>query len=100
MAEERLGLKVEPLTPALAEQLGYDQAGGVVISDVQRTSPAARRGMAGFRGYRLEQVNETPIATPEDVQRALAGVKGGEIVSLHVRGREGDTRVFNVRMPD
>ena len=100
LAEERLGIKVEPLTPALAEQLGYEQAGGVVISDVQRTSPAARRGMAGFREYKLEQVNETPIVTPEDVQRALAGVKGGEIVSLHVRGPGGDTRVFNVRIPD
>jgi len=100
VAEERLGIKVEPLTAPLAQQLGYEQAGGVVISDVQRTSPAARRGMTNFQGSKLEQVNDTRISTPEDLRAALAGVKGGEIVSLHVRGPDGQGRVFNIRMPD
>ncbi len=100
MAEERLGINVEPLTTELARQLGYEQAGGVVISDVQRTSPAARRGMSPYRTYKLEQVNDTKISTADDVRRALAEVKGGEIVSLHLRGPEGDARIFNVRMPE
>jgi len=97
LAEERLGINVEPLTADLAQQLEYPEAGGVVISEVQRTSPASRRGVVS--GLKLTQVNDTRIDTPEDVRRALAGVQGGEIVSLHTVGPDGTSRVYNVRMP-
>lgn len=97
MAEERLGINVEPLTADLAQQLGYEQAGGVVITGVQRTSPAARRGVP--TRVKLTQVNDTPISTPDDVRRALASVESGQIVSLHIVDQTGSTRVYNVRMP-
>ena len=97
MAEERLGINVEPLTPDLANQLEYPEAGGVIISDVQRTSPAARRGVP--RNVKLVQVNDTKINTPEDVRRALGGVQSGEIVSLHIVDPTGTSQVINVRMP-
>jgi len=97
LAEERLGINVEPLTADLAEQLEYPEAGGVVISDVQRASPADRRQVQ--RGLKLLQVNDTRINTPEDVRRALGGVQSGEIVSLHTMDRAGTSRVYNVRMP-
>ncbi|MDP2959046.1 MAG: trypsin-like peptidase domain-containing protein [Longimicrobiales bacterium] len=97
LAEERLGINVEPLTPDLADQLEYSEAGGVVISDVQRTSPAARRLVP--RGVKLVQVDDTRISTPEDVRRALGAVQSGEIVSLHTVDRTGASRVYNVRMP-
>ena len=47
-AEERLGINVATLDDQLARQYRYDQAGGVIISDVARASPAARRGLAGL----------------------------------------------------
>ena len=97
MAEERLGIQVEPLTAELAQELGYDQAGGVVISEVQRTSPAARRGVQP--GGKLVQVNDTRISSANDVRRALDAVRSGEIVSLHIAGPDGTSRVVNVRMP-
>ena len=96
-AEERLGIKVETLDADLADQLGYEKAGGVVISDIARTSPASRRGLT--RGLKLTQVNDVMISTPDDVRRALESVKGGEIVSLHVEDNEAASRVFNIRMP-
>jgi serine protease Do len=96
-AEERLGIQVEQIDPALADELGFEGGTGVVISNVQRTSPAARRGVQA--GVRLVQVNDTPINTTEDVRAALGAAQAGEIVSLHVVDRAGAARVFNVRMP-
>jgi serine protease Do len=98
-AEERLGINVAALDDQLARQYGFDEASGVIISDVARASPAARRGLAGFIGYKLVQVNDTVIRTPDDVRGALEKVKGGEIVSLHLEDREGRARVINIRMP-
>jgi serine protease Do len=96
-AEERLGIKVETLDAELADQLHYSKAGGVVISDVARASPAARRGVGV--GAKLVQVNDTRIDTPEDVRSALNKVGPGEIVSLHLEDQDGVGRVVNVRMP-
>jgi S1-C subfamily serine protease len=96
-AEERLGINVETMDDRLAGQYGYDKAGGVIISDVARASPAARRGLGP--GYRLLQVNDTRIRTPDDVRGALERVKGGEIVSLHLEDNQGRARVMNIRMP-
>ena len=96
-AEERLGIKVESLDAELADRLGYAEASGVVISEVARTSPAARRTVQP--GLKLTQVNDTRIASPDDVRRALDSVNPGEIVSLHVEDNQGSSRVINVRMP-
>jgi len=98
-AEERLGINVETLDAELADEIGYAAPGGVVLSEVAPGSAAARRGVAGFRGNKLVRVNETPIATTEDVRRALDGVSSGQIVSLHFEDPEGVERVVNVRMP-
>jgi serine protease Do len=97
-AEERLGINVEALDEAAAQHFRFEKAGGVVISEVAPASPAARRGV--FPGYKLLQVNDTPIRTPDDVRGALDKVKGGEVVSLHLEDYQGRARVVNVRMPD
>ena len=96
-AEERLGIRVEALDEQLARQYNYDKPGGVVISDVARASPAARRGLGAFLGVKIVQVNDSPIRTPDDLRSALEHVKGGEIVSLHLEDNQGQARVVNVR---
>ena len=97
-AEERLGIKVETLDANLADQAGYAEAGGVLITEIAATSPAARRGVR--RGLKLVQVNDVQIGSPDDVRRALDSVNPGEIVSLHVEDNSGAGQVINVRMPD
>jgi serine protease Do len=98
-AEERLGIRVEALDAELADRLGYDDADGVVISDVSRASPAWRRGLAQYVQWKLAQVNDTQIHTPEDVRSALDGVEPGQIVSMHLEANDGQSRVVNIRMP-
>ncbi|MBK7860632.1 MAG: trypsin-like peptidase domain-containing protein [Archangiaceae bacterium] len=58
----------ESLAPALAEQVG--QPRGVRVIDVGRGSPADSAGLA--RQDLLLQVNGTPVATIEDLQRTMA----------------------------
>jgi serine protease Do len=98
-AQERLGIQVEVLTAELAEEIGFDAPGGVILSEVARGSAAERRGVGTYRGTKLQQINDTAIQSPEDVRLALDGVSAGQIVSLHFVDRVGDQRVVNVRMP-
>ena len=98
-SEDRLGINVEELDAALAQTIGYDQPGGVVLSEVAPGSAAARRGVAGFRGNKLVQINETEIGSTADVRSALDRVSSGQIVSMHFEDPEGVQRVVNVRMP-
>ena len=99
LAEDRLGINVDVLDDELAQTIGYDSAGGVVLSDVAPGSAAARRGVAAFRGQRLVRVNETAIQSTADLRSALEQVSSGQIVSLHFEDPEGVRRVVNVRMP-
>ena len=98
-SEERLGINVEELDQELAAELRFPEAGGVVLTQVTRGSPAQRRGVGQYVGNKLIRVNTADIATPEDVRDALDLVGGGEIVSLHFENQDGTGRVANVRMP-
>ena len=100
-AEERLGIQVQALDAALAEELGFSAPGGVVLRDVAPGSAAARRSVGAFLRppNKLTRVNDTVIQTPEDVRQALDRVAPGEIVSLHFEDPEGTQRVVNIRMP-
>jgi S1-C subfamily serine protease len=99
-SEERLGINVEELDQELAAELRFPEAGGVVLTQVTRGSPAQRRGVGQHVGSKLIRVNDTDIAMPEDVRDTLDAVEGGEIVSLHFESRDGTGRVVNVRMPN
>ena len=97
VAEERLGILVEELTPELADQYRYPEAGGVVISEVQRASAAARRGLG--RGQKVLEINGEPVTNTDDVRALLAGAQPGAIVQFIMSDPSGSTRVVNVRMP-
>jgi serine protease Do len=98
-ATQRLGIEVEPLDAARAEEYGFAEPGGVVLTDVAPGSAAERRGAFNFQGTRIVRINETEVRTPDDVRAALDAVGSGDIVSLHFEDRAGAPRVLNVRMP-
>jgi len=100
LASERLGIQVEALTPEIAQRLGFEDASGVILSDVMSGSAAERRGVGTHEGRaKLVRINETDIDLPEDVRRALDGVEAGEVVSLYFEDVAGTRQVVNVRMP-
>ncbi|OAG27439.1 DegQ family serine endoprotease [Thermodesulfatator autotrophicus] len=83
---QKLGLEVKPLTPALAEQLGYGVNEGVVITGVAPGSPAA---MAGLRpGMLIEEVNHRRVHNIKEFAEALAPSKKTGRVLFLVRDKE------------
>ncbi len=99
LASERLGIQVEALTPEIAEELGFQDASGVILRDVLNGSAAERRGVIGYRFWKMIRINDTDIERPDDVRAALETVAPGEIVSLYFQNPNGDQRFLNVRMP-
>jgi serine protease Do len=84
------GLTVQTLTPELADQLGYEQdQQGVVITDVDATSIAAR---AGLRQRDLVmEVDGKPIRNIRDFREAMSKADTAKGVRLQVM-RDGSRR--------
>ncbi|HKK93975.1 MAG TPA: PDZ domain-containing protein, partial [Longimicrobiales bacterium] len=95
---DRIGIGVQELTRDVAAQLGYDAPGGVVISEVQQGSPAARRGLP--RGWKLLEINQTVIEEVADVAEALDAVEAGTVVRFLLGAPDGGSQVLTVRMPN
>jgi serine protease Do len=91
----RLGLQVEPLSPARAQQLGLDVTQGLLVADVAATGPAAD---AGFRpGDVIQEVNRRPVT---DVSGLKAAVKAsGERPALVLVSRKGESLFLTIEPP-
>jgi len=65
------GLRVQELTPELADQLGVDEKRGVVVSEVENGSPGEEAGLR--RGDVVLEVNQQEIKSPGDFRKSLEG---------------------------
>ncbi|HEV2056233.1 MAG TPA: DegQ family serine endoprotease [Methylomirabilota bacterium] len=64
-----LGLAVQPLTPALAQQLGVRATQGLVVQNVQEGSPAAEAGFE--RGDVIVEVDKKPIKSVAELRESV-----------------------------
>lgn len=64
-----LGMKLQKLTEDLAEQFGYEGADGVLVTEVEAGSVAARAGIR--RGDLIEEVNRTEVSEPAQVKKLI-----------------------------
>ena len=85
-AQERLGLAVQPLTPALAKQLGVPDTAGLVVAEVKDGSPAAEAGIQP--GDVIVQVNRKPTRTVAELRQALAAQKAGEPTLFQIHRKD------------
>jgi serine protease Do len=97
VAEERLGILVEDMTPELADQFNYPEAEGAVITQVQAGSPAARRNL--FPGFRIVEINGQEVSSAADVRDVLESVEPGTVVQFITEIPDGTSLIVNVRMP-
>lgn len=88
----RLGVVVAPLTPGLAQGLGIEMRPGLVVLKVFPNSPADKAGVK-VKDV-LIAVNGTPVATINDLRKAL---EGKEIISLKII-RNGKEEVITVTL--
>jgi len=68
-AKPTLGLAVQPLTPALAQQLGVKATQGLVVQNVVDGSPAADAGFE--RGDVIVEVDRKPVKSVADLKESV-----------------------------
>jgi serine protease Do len=86
--KEWFGLRVRPITPVIAKQLGLAKAEGVVIAGVESESVAQEIGLR--EGAVILEVNCQKIRNEEDYQSAMGKVKPDKAVLLLI-GRGNST---------
>ncbi len=86
-AERRLGMSLQELTPELARQLELKEQTGVVVTDVEQDSPAARAGIE--QGDIIQEVNRQRVASVKDFEAALSKSAGNDPVLVLVKRDEG-----------
>lgn len=76
----RLGIGVQDLTPQLAQY--FSVKAGVLVTQVNDGSPAARGGMKA--GDVITKVQDTAVTSAAEITRALAAVEAGTAVTVEV----------------
>jgi serine protease Do len=86
-AEEKLGAKVEDLTPRMAERYGISGIKhGVVITEIEDGSPAEEIGFQ--EGDVILEINRKKVESLQDFERAMkdANLEKGILFHLHRKG--------------
>jgi serine protease Do len=92
--DRRLGLAVQPITPALASQLGISSdTKGLVVVQVDPFGPAADAGIQ--RGDVIEQVNQQPVRSVADLRSAID--RAGKNPLLLLVNHRGTTIFVTIR---
>ena len=66
-----LGVQIQPVTPEIAEALGFDSAKGALVSEVTKESPAQKAGIEvgdvilSFAGKSIEEFRDLPITVAQ-----------------------------------
>jgi serine protease Do len=85
------GMTVQPVSDAIARRLGWDDAGGLVVSAVDKGGPAERAGLKPLD--RIRRVNGRVTNEIEDAQSSIYGAQVGDRLTLYVE-REGKPRTI------
>jgi len=97
--DERLGLRVRPLTEEVAARLGFEDEEGVIITRVLRGSSAGRAGLQP--NDLIVEVNRESIEDVSDYEEVIEDASGTALLMIRRPGRRGiQTDVVALRLPD
>src|SRR5207245_10354526 len=68
-APARLGFNVQNITPEMAQQLGYSDTEGVVVTQIDPRSEAYQAGVR--RGMVIREVNHQEVSNTQDFRQAV-----------------------------
>jgi serine protease Do len=85
----RLGISAESLTPQLAEFFGVKAGEGVLVTEVNDSSPAAKAGLKA--GDIITEIDGLKVDEVGDVVTALSNKREGTVVLKIVRNRNEQT---------
>lgn len=94
---EKLGLSTQTLTPEMAQQLGYRNDDGVIISSVTSGSPADEAGLR--RGDLIKEVNRTEVSTAQEFKRLISRLESGDSAVLLITRRGQNTFYAAIQVP-
>src|SRR5215471_2448084 len=86
-----LGVRVAPVTPDTAENLGLEKVRGAVITEAQANGPAARAGLEG--GDIVTWVNGEPVENAHELVKKIGSMSPSSAVELRVR-RNGEDKMI------
>jgi serine protease Do len=94
-----IGLLVQEVTPLIARSLGLDDVRGVIVSQVDKDSPADKAGIR--RGDVILEVNKEPVKNFESARKAIFGAEVGDRLefSLSRQGKEKNVSVLVEEAP-
>lgn len=81
----KLGMTLQKLTPELADQFGYEDASGVLVTAVDAGSIAAQAGIQ--RGDLIEEVNRSEVKTPQQVKAVIKDSQKKTVLLLVRQGK-------------
>ncbi len=84
-SDNSLGFSVSELSEEAAARFGYDNAAGLMISDIDMTSDAWRQGLR--EGMLVESVERRDVSTVAEFDAAVKQAEGSGVL-LHVRTPE------------
>lgn len=82
-SSQKIGMTVQNLTSELADQLGYRNETGVIVSDVASGSPAEDAGLK--QGDLIKEINKAAVRTVKDFDALFARLRSGDTAALLVR---------------
>ncbi len=92
-ARKFFGLQLQDLTPKLADSLGFEPGGGVLIADVDARSVAEAGGLK--QGLVITQLGRYVVTSVQQVEELLKAVDSGSQVDFTVGAtRRANGRIF------
>jgi len=85
---EAFGMTVQELTPDIAQQLGVEDSGGVVVSSVDPSGPAQEAGIR--RGDVIVEVDQKQVKDPKGLQDQLSAADERALLLI----RRGDSQLY------
>jgi serine protease Do len=90
-----IGVQIQPVTPEIADSLGLKKAGGALVAEPQKGSPAVKAGIEA--GDVITAVDDKPVVDARDLARKIGGMAPNTSVKLAVF-RGGAEKTFNVTL--
>src|ERR1700687_4399853 len=75
-----LGVVIQPITPAMAKQLGLSNVQGALVGDVTPNGPAQKSGVQ--RGDVILEVNGKPMESSRELRNTISMMQPGETVRV------------------
>jgi S1-C subfamily serine protease len=82
LVQQKIGCAVQDITPDIATRLGLNSLDGVIVTAVEKGSPAEAAGLK--RGHVLQAINNAPIADVTAAAHLLHAVEKGQRANLTV----------------